>query len=274
MEARVHDTTEAFRSLAEPLLAADPIRQTIMLTAVARVGDDGVKITLHDNGNLVGALVRSPPYPLITSAMPLDAADVAAEAVRTVNPRLSGASGPLNEVGAFADAWTRLTGATAEVVFSTRLFKLGELKTPTVDGSARWGTEDDLALMADWRHRFHLEARPGVGVESPLEQAKTSLKPGSVNIIWEVDGTPVAYAGARGPIAGMTRVAPVYTPPEFRGHGYASAATAAATQWAIDQGSEHVLLFTDLTNPVTNRIYPRIGYQPLEDSAEYEFTMP
>jgi predicted GNAT family acetyltransferase len=69
----------------------------------------------------------------------------------------------------------------------------------------------------------------------------------------------------------MVRVAPVYTPPEHRGHGYASAATAAASQWALDQGADHVLLYTDIANPITNRIYPRIGYQPLEDSAEYTF---
>ena len=32
-----------------------------------------------------------------------------------------------------------------------------------------------------------------------------------------------------GSIARMTRIGPVYTPPEHRGHGYAAAVTAAAT---------------------------------------------
>jgi predicted GNAT family acetyltransferase len=36
--------------------------------------------------------------------------------------------------------------------------------------------------------------------------------------------------------------------------------------------ADHILLFTDLANPVTNRIYPRIGYRPLDDYLEYRFT--
>jgi hypothetical protein len=63
----------------------------------------------------------------------------------------------------------------------------------------------------------------------------------------------------------MVRVGPVYTPPEFRGHGYASAATAAASQQALDAGASEVLLFTDLANPVSNSIYQRIGYRAVED---------
>jgi predicted GNAT family acetyltransferase len=69
----------------------------------------------------------------------------------------------------------------------------------------------------------------------------------------------------------MSRIAPVYTPPEQRGHGYASAVTAAVTQIALDRGSGKVLIFTDLANPTTNHIYPAIGYEAMSDSAEYRF---
>ena len=65
--------------------------------------------------------------------------------------------------------------------------------------------------------------------------------------------------------AGVTRIAPVYTPPECRGRGYAAAATAAATEDALDSGATGVCLFTDLANPLTNRLYPRVGYRPVED---------
>jgi hypothetical protein len=42
---------------------------------------------------------------------------------------------------------------------------------------------------------------------------------------------------------------------------------AAVSQRALDAGAEEVLLYTDLANPVSNSIYQRIGYRPVEDRA-------
>jgi predicted GNAT family acetyltransferase len=36
-------------------------------------------------------------------------------------------------------------------------------------------------------------------------------------------------------------------------------------------GASEVLLFTDLANPVSNSIYQRIGYQPVEDRVLLSF---
>ena len=66
--------------------------------------------------------------------------------------------------------------------------------------------------------------------------------------------------------------APVYTPPEHRGTGYGSAVTAAVSQHALDAGARDVILFTDLANPTSNSIYQKIGYRPVYDSTELEFT--
>jgi predicted GNAT family acetyltransferase len=90
--------------------------------------------------------------------------------------------------------------------------------------------------------------------------------------VWEAAGEPVAIAGATRQVAGMGRIGPVYTPPEFRGRGYGSAATAAASQGLLAAGAEDVLLYTDLANPVSNSIYQRIGYRAVEDRVVLEFT--
>ena len=73
-----------------------------------------------------------------------------------------------------------------------------------------------------------------------------ALIAGGGELLWEVDGEPVAQAAARAVVAGMSRIGPVYTPPEHRGHGYAAAVTAAAARWALERGARQVLL----TNPV------------------------
>jgi predicted GNAT family acetyltransferase len=73
-------------------------------------------------------------------------------------------------------------------------------------------------------------------------------------------------------VAGMVRVGPVYTPPERRGRGYGTAATAAVSERALRAGAEEVLLYTDLANPVSNSIYQRIGYRPVEDRLVLAFS--
>jgi RimJ/RimL family protein N-acetyltransferase len=272
MEARVHRTSAEFREAAWPLLSADPVRNTVALIAMPEAGEDTLMISLHDNGNVVGAVLRFPPWPLIVTAMPVQAAELVAKTVHGIDPALPAASGVLDRIEAFTAAWTSLTGTKAELRLATRLFQLGELSLPEVAGQARHVTEADLPLLTEWRGHFMVDMGMSVPAETVAEQARQSLESGHGNVFWEVDGEPVAFAAARGPVLGMVRVAPVYTPEEHRGHGYASGATAAVSQWAIDQGAEHILLYTDLENETTNRIYPRIGYRPVEDFGEYTFS--
>ena len=80
-------------------------------------------------------------------------------------------------------------------------------------------------------------------------------------------GAVVSLAARRPLVAGSARVGPVYTPPPARGHGYGSAVTAAATRSILDEGAVPVL-FTDLANPTSNKIYQQIGYRPVERAAD------
>ncbi|MGK5090012.1 GNAT family N-acetyltransferase [Bdellovibrionota bacterium FG-2] len=65
-------------------------------------------------------------------------------------------------------------------------------------------------------------------------------------------------------------IAPVCTPKHLRGHGYASALTAAVSQRYVDLGKK-CLLFTDLSNPTSNSIYQKIGYRPVTDFRHIDF---
>jgi predicted GNAT family acetyltransferase len=88
--------------------------------------------------------------------------------------------------------------------------------------------------------------------------------------LWE-DGEPVSLAGCGSPTPNGIRVGPVYTPPARRGRGYASALTAQLTSLLLSSGHRFCFLFTDLANPTSNRIYQRIGYEPVSDVDEYRF---
>src|SRR6266542_3717547 len=122
-------------------------------------------------------------------------------------------------------------------------------------------------LFAGWVRAFALE----IDGEEPPEPAafvQRLLNRGSL-WVW-CDPEPVSFASTTVPAYATTRVGLVYTPKELRGRGYASACVAAMSQNALDDGLAPVL-FTDLANPTSNRIYQQIGYRPVADFCEYTF---
>ena len=86
-----------------------------------------------------------------------------------------------------------------------------------------------------------------------------------------VDGA-VSLAGFGGRTPNGIRVGPVYTPPDLRGRGYASALTADLTRRLLAGGRRFCFLYTDLANPTSNSIYQRIGYRPVSDADLWSFT--
>ncbi len=67
------------------------------------------------------------------------------------------------------------------------------------------------------------------------------------------------------------RIGAVYTPPKYRGRGYATACVAALSQRMLDTGLAFCFLYTDLSNPTSNNIYQRLGYHPVRDVVDYHF---
>jgi GNAT superfamily N-acetyltransferase len=278
MRAVPHIDLAAFWELAEPVYRADPIRNTVALTVLGGLlvePDPTAKppllVTFEDNGATVGAAFCTPPWPVSVSAMPDGAAPELVTLLRELEFPVIGVNGPLEAAEQFSKEWQSATGAKQSLAFKLRLYRLDELVPPTVAGTARHATDDDVPLLARWRAAFGEDAGH-MPEQDHAEVIRRSMSLGHASLLWEVDGTPVSYAVASKPADAMSRVGPVYTPSEFRGHGYGSAASAAVSQWALDNGAEHVVLFADLANSTSNSIYQRIGFRPHHDAADYRFT--
>ena len=142
---------------------------------------------------------------------------------------------------------------------------------PLPDGAPRLAADGDMALLTDWFGAFAREVNDFARDADHTAAVRERLSYRGFTV-WEADGKPVSLAGVTRQVAGMIRVGPVYTPPESRGYGYASAVTAAASERARAAGADEVLLLTDLDNPVSNSIYQRIGYRPVEDRAVLSFS--
>lgn len=222
--------------------------------------------------HVVGIAMQTPPHHLFVSQMPGGAAVALAFALADAGRNLNGVTGAVNTTTAFAEAWTTRTGRTSTVGTAMRLYRLAQLAP--LQGVAGHATlavaPGDVELVAGWTRAFHDEAQPSAPVDDVLAIVGQRIKAGEIHL-WRVGDAPVAVAAVSAPAAGVARVGPVYTLPEYRRQGYGAAVTAAATAAALAGGAEHVALYTDLANPTSNSIYQAIGYRPDHDAEERVF---
>ncbi|WP_101946752.1 GNAT family N-acetyltransferase [Mycobacterium sp. 3519A] len=273
MEVKLHDSVAEFRAIAEPLYRRDPIGHTIELTLLASgdFPDDSLLLTVWDDDTAVGAALQTPPYPLACNGIPADAVNAVATTLVAARPDLASARGDRGPAVAFADAWQAITGRQPMLSAEERLYRLGMLKPPvSVAGSSRAAADGDRGLLIDWVNRFFEDAF-GQANDRAAQFVDGADRAGHRFLMWEVDGTPVSMAMLRVPASGVSRIGPVFTQRDARGHGYGSAVTAAAVELAHRSGTPDVVLYADLANPTSNAIYQRIGFEPVADSVRIDF---
>ncbi len=181
-----------------------------------------------------------------------------------------GVLGPSPVAEIFAVAWAKISGVSYRQGLRQRIYELRKvIPTESNRGALRLATENDIDLVAPWIFAFTQEALSGGEMAEARESATSKINERDI-YLWE-DGQPVSMAAKSRPTATGIAVNMVYTPPELRRRGYASACVAALSQLLLDTGWKFCCLFTDLSNPTSNHIYQQIGYAPVGDFNEYIF---
>ncbi|MEU8435748.1 GNAT family N-acetyltransferase [Streptomyces sp. NPDC029216] len=265
----------AYLTAARPTVAAHPVVNTTLLTVIDALerrgphayGDTGPLFGwwTGPDGTVDGALLHTPPFPLLLGVLPAEAVRALGGALRAepLLTRVEGLNARAADAAAVAAAW----GTPTRVAQELRLYRLGTLAAPdpAPRGRARRATEADLPLLARWTAEFNREC------DLPATPSEASLRDrvsyGGF-LVWEHDARPVSLAGFSRPVCAASRIGPVYTPPAERGRGYAAGVTHATVEAAHAAGATEVLLFTDLANPTSNGVYRRLGFTPVEDRLE------
>lgn len=291
------DDPAAVLAVAGELLAADPVVSSVVASvthrAAATFGPDVPRpahpmwwaVVRDADGAVIAVSMRTmphPPYTVWVPALPEDTARLLARTAldhvaRTGEPPLTSANGSIPAVQAYTAEVLRTTPGTVGKIRPDRLWEATRITRPdpAPSGHARLATLDDLDLVSEWFAVFHAEADAQAGRAPdpeplPIEGARRWIEEGAVRL-WDVDGEAVHLTGARPPSFGVVRIGPVYTPAEHRGHGYASALVAEVAQRVLDAGNR-VCLYTDRDNPVSNRVYAGIGFEPVLDQVNLEIS--
>ncbi|MHA6762634.1 GNAT family N-acetyltransferase [Streptacidiphilus sp. PAMC 29251] len=275
-----HDA-ELFHAAAGDYLAADPLRNTVLIGLAERVRQQGPFAfggelparfgwwRAEAGGPVEGAFVHTPPNRPNLGPMPRVAARALALKWRSSGVDIAGVAGGTEEARTLAAEWTVREGRWS-VFRKQRLYRLGELLLPPMDEDAepRLATLRDVLLVAHWYAEFAVDIREQRRDYSAVAARRVGAREVA---LWQVAGEPVSMAGFSAVVLGQGRVAPVYTPPELRGRGYAAGATAAASAALMTAGAKDVLLFTDLANPTSNALYQRLGYRAVDDWVTLDF---
>jgi GNAT superfamily N-acetyltransferase len=269
------DTAAGFLSRAAGFLLHEEAAHNLIigigrrLAAGQRVGHGPpLYAAVGDRGQVVGAALWTPPWRLVVSLMPKGAALALADAVHAWGLRPSGAVGPVDSARPLCDRLASLWGAQTRLTRSMRAFELREVSpAPPTPGLCRRADSTETALVAEWYAAFWADAQLNDPTD-PREAGAAAVREGRV-FLWD-HGGPASLASIGRTTPGGASLGPVYTPAGRRRHGYATALVAAVSETLLGDGHRFCCLFTDLANPISNAIYPRIGYRPVCDFAEVD----
>jgi predicted GNAT family acetyltransferase len=284
MKVQLFDSIAAFLEVTAERRSADPLRTNVIgsVAVAVRSGrsryDDCRWWVVTDNDVVVAMAMRTSPFAMVLAPMSHDAARLLGEAVGRLDDDLPGLSGSREVVDDVLEGY-RAAGSpgskrATHVGRHDLMYELDTLTTPIVEGHGRLAHRHEVESLARMFTQFvdEVELSP-LSLADAREGVVKAVNEGSL-FCWEHDGAVVSFAG-HAPVvhAGATlvgRVGPVYTPPDFRRHGYASAITALVSQHLVDQGAR-VMLFTDASNPTSNAIYQVLGYRLIDELVDVRF---
>jgi ribosomal protein S18 acetylase RimI-like enzyme len=270
VSVHVIELTDAHEALerARVFLTARPVEHNLLLTILDQSiahALGGTFWIVEDQQEIIGFALESPPgFGAVLAPMPVPACRLLAESITNPLPHVVGEAGA---AAAFAGHWTECHSTSVTDIEGQRLYALEDLKSVArASGSLRLAGPADRATLVTWTHAFLEEADvvpqdAGAVVDDRLA--------GERFWVWD-DGDVVSMASASAPVAGVARVQYVYTPPERRGAGYATACVGQTSRLLTDRGLRCVL-FTDLENATSNAIYRRIGYEVVAEILGYGF---
>lgn len=237
---------------------------------------------IEEEGKIHQVFLRTPPFPVLISyrerAPSPEAVKLGIQGLQAeYGDEIGGMTGDKQIVSHYVKAWSQITGREPELSTAMRIYKLEHVNPgERAPGRMRPASKEERDLLFSWFKSFHQDA---LGEVVDMERVKKGVKhylTGDPHhrglMVWEVEGKPVSMAGYSGPTPHGIRINAVYTPPNLRRQGYATACVAELSQHLLGRGYRFCFLFTDLENPTSNHIYQEIGYRAVSDVDKYLFS--
>jgi predicted GNAT family acetyltransferase len=285
MDVEAYPNAADFLVKTGDLLRSDEVRYGLIY-GIARLVDDDPPhygkedpffCVVNDSNGISAMSWRTPPHPVGLAWHAGDPEKVISLLVETIHNRwaeVPGVTGHREVTDPFADRWCSSFGASIKSTMAQRLYRLDSVnEVPSVPGRMRLATPADKDLISRWKHAFVVEAGSPTSQNIPQRDATPFIEKGTI-YLWEYSENPASMVMKGRPTEHGMSVTFVYTPPELRRNGYATACVASVCRDILKSGCDFCTLYADLSSPTSNSIYMKIGFKPVCDSVEYSFSPP
>ena len=278
MDWKIYEDPMAFSEMVEALLYKDEDRNSLFLGILSQIRNGRYEeyfLGLATEGDeVLAALMMTPPHPLqliVLKETPNLAGELAMHLKKEVT-EIPGVIGDKAAAREFAEAWAAETGTAIELHMDEGLYRIdavakGLEKSP---GAWRVANKRDAELLEEWYLLF--EKDTGVGASSHKEAAAKieQFLDDKEIYVWEVQGEVVSCMKKSRPSKHGISVGFVFTPEQHRRKGFARTLVAEVTEELLLE-FDFVMLYTDLKNPTSNKIYSEIGYEQIANPVHLRF---
>lgn len=217
------------------------------------------------NGNIVLTAACTPPFNIViyeTGNRPNDTAvKLLSDELKNMGVTLPGVLAEQGLARRFAEAYTGVDRFHRHMSMNImQLNKVNEIdKAP---GYFRPLRESDLFFAPYWELAFNVDCQLDEGnLQDKVNQVIARISR-DTQYIWE-DGHPMSQAYRSKKTPNGVGISGVYTPPHYRGKGYASSVVAELSKTLLERGYKFCFLFADAENPISCGIYRKLGYYDL-----------
>jgi predicted GNAT family acetyltransferase len=264
----------AFEARVTPFLMQREAENNFFLGQIPQIKpDDGtLMLAVEEDAHVAAIAIMTPGRHMMLTTAPPAAVEAIATWLAEQHLTIPGIQSGRREIDQFSRLLVKLMRVSARPGMSLMIHQLTRVIPPRpAGGKLRAAGPQDVDRLIEFRKGFLSD----VG-ETPDETGRPKMEAmirDQRAVLW-CDPNPVSCAACQGPTPNGIRIAFVYTPPQFRGRGYASNCVAAFSQQLLDSGRKFCFLYTDLANPTSNKIYREIGYEPVCESHQVFFDSP
>lgn len=279
MELIIYSDSSVFSEQVAPLLNRNEDSNSLFLGILGQIQanqyDDYFLALAENNDEIVAACLMTPPHALqlvVFHQLPEIEKEIAVH-LRNLGVKVSGIVGEQETSRLFAKAWTNDTKEQVRVLMDQGLYRVDAVNKGLQKSVGTWriASNKDAKLLIEWYKLF--EEETGIDRRSTQEQATQRIEEfldRKEVYVWEVDGSVVSCMKKGRPSKNGITVSFVFTPKAYRANGYARTLVAEVTEELLLE-YDFVMLYTDLANPTSNKIYREIGYEQIANPVHLIF---
>lgn len=279
MELIIYSDSAVFSAEVSPFLYQNEDVNSLFLGILRQIQtghyENYLLALVKEGEEIIAACLMTPPHALqlvVFQEVPGSEKEIARH-LQNLGIQVSGIVGEQKICRLFAKAWIDKSGEKIDVLMDQGLYRIDAVNKNVIKSIGTWrvASKKDADTLVEWYRDFEVET--GIDRCSTQAQATQQIMKFLDNkevYVWEVDEAVVSCMKKSRPSKNGITVSFVFTPKEQRGNGYARTLVAEITDELLVE-YDFVMLYTDLDNKTSNKIYRTIGYEQIANPVHLVF---